>query len=62
VETTASQVLIQEQDVMTAVTQYSSQELEPQEFDCQAHGAAEPTKQINTSNNFNPTTIIGKIE
>jgi len=27
-----------------------------------SNGAAEPTKQIDTSNNFNPTTIIGKIE
>ena len=25
-------------------------------------GAAEPTKQLSTNNNFNPTTIIGKIE
>lgn len=27
-----------------------------------SNGAAEPAKQLDTANNFNPTTIIGKIE
>jgi hypothetical protein len=36
VETTENQALIQEQDVMSAVTQYNNQELELQVFGCLA--------------------------